>query len=128
MQNGKCAVARGLKDGIGFGSTEFHVLRPGPRVIADWVHRFLRRLSFRLEAKEHFRGAVGQQRVPDEFLTDSLIPVPPSLDIQRRIVARIEALLAEAKEARALAAAIRRDTDCLMDAALEEVVSELSIL
>ena len=28
MQNGKHAVARNLLGGIGFGSTEFHVLRP----------------------------------------------------------------------------------------------------
>jgi len=125
MQNGKCIVTRGLCDRIGFGSTEFHVLRPSSRLIADWVHRFLRRLAFRLEAKEHFRGAVGQQRVPEDFLASSLIPVPPSLDIQRRIVARIEALLAEVKEARALAAAIRRDTDRVMGAAVEEMFDNL---
>ena len=124
MQNGKCAVASKLQDGIGFGSTEFHVLRPGPRVTADWVHRFLRRLSFRLEAKGHFRGAVGQQRVPEEFLASSLIPVPPTLDIQRRIIARVEALLAELKEMRDLASAIRRDTGRIMNAALAETVSE----
>ncbi len=58
------------------------------------------------------------------------IPVPfprdmsRSLDVQRRIVAWIEALLAEVKEARALAAAIRRDTDCIMEAALAKAVSE----
>jgi type I restriction enzyme, S subunit len=121
MQNGKCVVARGLCDQIGFGSTEFHVLRPGPRLTADWVHRFLRRLAFRLEAKEHFRGAVGQQRVPEDFLASSLIPVPPNLDIQRRIVARIETLLTEVKEARVLATAIRHDTDRIMDATLAEV-------
>ncbi|MBI3798117.1 MAG: restriction endonuclease subunit S [Deltaproteobacteria bacterium] len=124
MQNGKCAVARGLRDPIGFGSTEFHVLRPGSHLTADWVHRFLRRLAFRLEAKEHFRGAVGQQRVPEDFLTSSVIPVPPNLDIQYRIVGRSETLLAEVKEARTLAASIRRDTDRIMEAALAETVSE----
>ena len=67
---------------------------------------------------------VGQQRVPEDFLASSLIPVPSNLDTQRRIVARIEALLAEMKEARALAAAIRRDTDQIMEAALTEAVSE----
>lgn len=75
MQNGKCAVARRLEGGIGFGSTEFHVLRPGQRVMSDWIHRFLRRLTFRKNARTHFRGAVGQPRVPDEFVTASLVPV-----------------------------------------------------
>ncbi|WP_228282438.1 restriction endonuclease subunit S [Rubrobacter tropicus] len=125
MQNGKSAVARGLLDGLGFGSTEFHVLRPGPRVTADWVHRFVRRWSFRQEAKEHFRGAVGQQRVPRGFLEEHLIPVPPTIEVQNRIVARIEALLVDAKEARALLETMRRDTDRVMDAVLEEVFARL---
>ena len=125
MQNGKSAVARGLLDGLGFGSTEFHVLRPGPRVTADWVHRFVRRWSFRQEAKEHFRGAVGQQRVPREFLEEHLIPVPPTIEVQNRIVARVEALLVDAKEARALLETMRHDTDRVMDAVLEEVFAKL---
>jgi hypothetical protein len=29
MENGKSAIARGLRNGIGFGSTEFHVVRAG---------------------------------------------------------------------------------------------------
>ena len=28
MENGKGAIARGLKNGIGAGSTEFHIMRP----------------------------------------------------------------------------------------------------
>lgn len=121
MENGKCAVAKNLIDGIGFGSTEFHVLRPKPCVISDWVHLYIRRISFRLEAKKHFRGAVGQQRVPDEFLSSFPIPVPPSLDIQHRIVARIEAMLAEVREARKLLEQMRRDVNQVMGAALAEV-------
>lgn len=41
LQNGKHAIARDLTDGVGFGSTEFHVLRPGPCVIAEWIHFYL---------------------------------------------------------------------------------------
>lgn len=36
MQNGKHAIARNLTDGIGFGSTEFHVLRAGAEIIPEW--------------------------------------------------------------------------------------------
>lgn len=68
MENGKTAIARNLIDNIGFGSTEFHVLRPECRVIPEWIHLFLRRESFRKECEKHFRGAVGQQRVPASFL------------------------------------------------------------
>lgn len=88
MQNGKAAIAAGLLDGIGFGSTEFHVLRPSSAVRAEWVHFFVRRPRFRDEAARHFTGTVGHQRVPDEFLSTSLIPVPPP-DEQQRIAARL---------------------------------------
>lgn len=54
------------------------------------------------------------------------VPIPlPSLDTQRCIMSRIESLLAEVKEARTLAAAIRRDTDRVMEAALEEVFGRI---
>ncbi|HSH81768.1 MAG TPA: hypothetical protein VLA19_24855 [Herpetosiphonaceae bacterium] len=38
MQNGKSAIARNLIDGIGFGSTEFHVLRPQNNILPEWIH------------------------------------------------------------------------------------------
>jgi type I restriction enzyme S subunit len=126
MQNGKCTVARNLIDGIGFGSTEFHVLRPGPGVTPDWIHRFLRRLSFRLEAKTHFRGAVGQQRVPDEFLKTSLIPVPPTIVTQQSIIARLEAMLEDAKVVRKIVNNTQRAIEGVIDAALDKAFSKLN--
>lgn len=125
MQNGKCAVARGLEGGIGFGSTEFHVLRPGQRVMSDWIHRFLRRLTFRKNARTHFRGAVGQQRVPDEFVTASLVPVPSDLNTQERVLARIDDLTAKLHRARVILADIRSDTGRVMGAALQEAIRDL---
>jgi type I restriction enzyme S subunit len=70
-------------------------------VIPEWVHLFVRQKSFRDEAVQHFRGAVGQQRVPKEFLETHPFPVPP-LDEQRRIVACIEVLFERITEARRL--------------------------
>jgi type I restriction enzyme S subunit len=97
MENGKSAIARNLKNGIGFGTTEFHVLRAGKLVIPEWLHLFVRRADFREAAKKNMHGAAGQQRVPVEFLKESEIPVPP-LDEQRRIVARIEELTRRVEE------------------------------
>src|SRR5580704_19726055 len=77
MQNGKSAIARGLLSGLGFGSTEFHVLRPSSAVTADWVHYLVRQRSFRTAAAMNFRGSAGQQRVPADFLETYLVPVPP---------------------------------------------------
>jgi type I restriction enzyme S subunit len=72
MENGKAAIARGLLGGIGFGSTEFHVLRPHASVVPEWIWLFVRQERFREDAKKSFRGGVGQQRVPQEFLKQYL--------------------------------------------------------
>jgi len=102
MQNGKHAIARGLTDGIGFGTTEFHVLRPGPDVIAEWIHYFVRQPALLLKATEHFTGAVGQQRLPPDYLANLDFPLPP-LDEQKHIVEVLNRQIAVAEKARAIA-------------------------
>lgn len=93
MQNGKSAIARGLNNGLGFGSTEFHVVRAKEdRIIPEWIWYFVRRLDFRIEGTYQFRGGVGQQRVPADFLAKAHIPLPP-LEEQYRIVGRINKFL-----------------------------------
>jgi type I restriction enzyme S subunit len=98
MENGKMAVARGLRNGVGCGSTEFHVLRPRPGVDAHYVYHFVSSASFRGEAAHHMTGAVGQKRVPVAFLERCEIPLP-GLDEQRRIVAEIEKQFSRLDEA-----------------------------
>ena len=88
MQNGKSAVAQGLSNGIGFGSTEFHVIRPGPKVLPEWLWYFVRQSSVREEAQRCFRGSAGQQRVPADFLKQLKVPVPDIAE-QRRVLLRI---------------------------------------
>ncbi|WP_397539811.1 restriction endonuclease subunit S [Rummeliibacillus pycnus] len=85
MENGKFAIAKGLINGIGFGSTEFHVLRTSKWLNENYVHYFLRASKFRYEAKAEMTGAVGQQRVPKEFLKNYVFPLPP-IEEQNEIV------------------------------------------
>ena len=85
MENGKCALATGLTNGLGFGSTEFHVLRAGPNLLPEFLRYFVRSKSFRIAAKQHMRGGAGQQRVPDDFVRKEPMPLPSLVD-QRRIV------------------------------------------
>ncbi len=89
MENGKMVVAHGLHNGVGLGSTEFHVLRPRAGVDSRYVYHFVSSAKFRNEAAHHMTGAVGQERVPVSFLEQSEIPLP-SLHEQHRIVAEIE--------------------------------------
>ncbi len=89
MQNGKHMIAKNLIDGIGFGTTEFHVLRPGKEILPEWIWYFVRRACFLHEATTYFSGAVGQQRVPENFLANSIIPCPP-LSVQKNLVAELD--------------------------------------
>jgi type I restriction enzyme S subunit len=98
MENGKMAVARDLHNGIGFGSTEFHVLRSREGVDPHYVYHFVASSRFRAEAAHYMTGAVGQKRVPISFLERAEIPLPPIED-QRRIVAEIEKQLSRLDEA-----------------------------
>ena len=90
MQNGKHAVAVGLEDDIGFGTTEFHVIRPGPDITPHWIHSLLRQPALLQKATEHFTGAVGQQRLPPDYLKSLEMPLPP-LTEQKRIAAILNA-------------------------------------
>jgi type I restriction enzyme S subunit len=98
MQNGKHAIAINLIDGIGFGTTEFHVLRPKDETLPEWIHFFTRQPYFLREATAYFTGAVGQQRVPESFLANYRIPLPP-LPEQKRISAKVQELMAEVERA-----------------------------
>lgn len=76
MENGKAAIATGLVNGIGYGTTEFHVLRATEKVSPEWIYHFLRRKSFRIQAEQRMKGSAGQKRVSSEFLEESSIVLP----------------------------------------------------
>jgi type I restriction enzyme S subunit len=122
MENGKIAVALGLRNGVGCGSTEFHVLRPRPGVDAHYVYHFVSSSRFRAEAAHQMTGAVGQKRVPAAFLEQCEIPLP-DLGEQRRIVAEIEKQFSRLDEAVAnlkrVKASLKRYKATVLKAAVE---------
>ena len=78
MENGKGAVACMLENGIGFGSTEFHVLRPKDgNVLSKWIYYLLSWSNFRKEAENNMTGSAGQKRVPKSFLENYNVMLPP---------------------------------------------------
>jgi type I restriction enzyme S subunit len=92
MENGKAAVVENLINGIGFGSTEFHVLRPANELLSpQFLFFYVIQKSFRQEAQAKMTGSAGQKRVPTTFIQNAEIPLPP-LPEQQRIVAKIEEL------------------------------------
>lgn len=94
MENGKIAIVPLLRNGLGFGSTEFHVLRPSNGMSGRYLYYYISSQTFRNEAEHNMTGAVGQRRVPTNFLIEHRLPIPPSEE-QQRIVAKIEELFSE---------------------------------
>ena len=102
FENGKAALIRGTRGGIAFGTTEFTVLRPIPKVsIPEYLFRVISAEPFRRLGEASMYGAGGQKRVPDDFARDFSIAWPPVAE-QRTIAAfldhetaRIDALIEE---------------------------------
>lgn len=89
FENGKRALTKGLKHNVGFGTTEFHVLRPKKAVIAEWIFYVISSSKFRKCGENNMTGTAGQKRIPKQFLENYQIPVPP-LPIQQKIVSILE--------------------------------------
>ena len=87
MENGKGAVAKGLMNGIGFGSTEFHVLRPIEGLSNSyWIYVITSFKTFRRDAKANMTGSAGQRRTPASFLESYEVSLPP-IELQNQFAA-----------------------------------------
>ncbi|SHL14764.1 type I restriction enzyme, S subunit [Roseovarius marisflavi] len=104
FENGKLGIANGLTNGVGFGSSEFFVLRPNDKLLAGYLYHFLNRQSFRDWAKGQMTGAVGHKRVPKELVESLEIPLPPPEE-QKLIVAVLDEAFEGLARARANAEA-----------------------
>ena len=78
MEYGKAAIVHGMKNGIGFGSTEFHVMRSRGEILPEYLYLLYLAEIIRNEAESHLTGSVGQQIVPADFIKHSVIPTPPA--------------------------------------------------
>ena len=85
FENGKKAIVKNLKNGIGFGSTEFHVLRcKDKKSIPEFIYYYISTHRFRQSAELNMTGSAGQKRVPTTFLNDNKLIVP-SIKEQQKI-------------------------------------------
>jgi type I restriction enzyme S subunit len=87
FENGKGAYATNLVNGIGFGSTEFHVLRATSDIDSIFLYYWTTSYEFRVRGTNNMQGSAGQKRVPTDFVRLYRIPLPPLPE--QRAIARI---------------------------------------
>lgn len=102
MENGKSAIIKKLVNDIGYGTTEFYVLRCNEKLFNRYLYHLVRSKVFRERAKAVMVGAVGQQRVPKSFLEEYKISIP-SFEEQIEIVRLLDDFLAKEERAKELA-------------------------
>lgn len=110
FENGKGGLLDALPTEIGFGTTEFIVLRAEERRIRPaFLAKLLSLRTFRALGADAMTGAAGQQRVPLGFVKNFEIALPP-LDEQDRILGTLQAATEE------------------QDAAIERIRSEIALI
>jgi len=94
FENGKMGIARNLVNGVGFGSSEYFVLRPMDSILSEYLYYFLRQEIVIENGRGIMTGAVGHRRVPADYLENLEIPLP-SVERQGEIVEELDIAFAE---------------------------------
>lgn len=90
FENGKSGLAKNLENGIGFGSSEFFVLRANPvRVLPEYIYYIINSNRFISEGTPQMTGTGGLRRLTKDFVLNYPVSLPP-LDEQRKIVNQTE--------------------------------------
>lgn len=89
FENGKAGIARNLKNGIGFGSTEYIVIRANFEIVyPEWIFYHINTSEFINGGKSFMTGTAGQQRIDISYVKQYRIPVPP-LEGQKKVLDQI---------------------------------------
>lgn len=101
FENGKAGIAHNLKNGIGFGSTEYIVIRADESVVyPEWIFYYINTREFIDGGKPFMTGTAGQQRIDINYVKQYQIPVP-SLEEQKILLDEIhreQALIKPSKQ------------------------------
>lgn len=87
-ENGKSGVMKGLMNGFGFGTTEFMVLRPSDKILADYLYYVIFSDKFRKMGEVEMRGTAGQKRVTSSFVMNYELSIP-NIKTQEKVVEEI---------------------------------------
>lgn len=120
MENGKSAVVGKLVNDIGYGTTEFFVLRCSDRLYNRFLYHLVRDKLFRDKAKAVMAGAVGQQRVPKRYLETYKLNLP-KFNEQREIVRILDGSFAKEQQTKEAAEVVLDQIDLMKKSILARV-------
>jgi type I restriction enzyme S subunit len=91
FENGKGAKVSNLINGIGFGSTEFHVLRAKKNISSQFIYYISNTKEFRDRGAMSMQGSAGHKRVTTDYIQVYKFLLPASYQEQQKIAAVLTA-------------------------------------
>ncbi|MCX4179832.1 restriction endonuclease subunit S [Enterobacter sp. HSTU-ASh6] len=93
FENSKAVIFKGLKGGVGVGTTELHVARPiSSELNLQYILLNIKSPHYLSMGESMMTGSAGQKRVPRSFFENYPIPFPPNTE-QARIVGTFSKLM-----------------------------------
>lgn len=124
FQNRKSAVMKKLTNGYGAGTTELYVVRNyANTVLPKYLLALFKTEAFIQGGVATYTGTAGQQRVKKDYIVNLLFPLPP-LNEQKRIVEKIDQLMALCDELEKNIEKSKKDSELLMQSVLQEAFKE----
>jgi len=130
FENGKGAICRDLENGIGFGTTELHVLRPRDWVDPRYIWYAIRSEKFRQKAIAAMRGVAGQKRIPSGFIGNYSVPNVEK-HLQERVCEKLDQETTKIDEAisrsRSLQSILRNRRESFLKEYFDEFIGDADI-
>lgn len=76
FENGNIAIVNGLLNGIGFGTTELHVLRCNNKCYNKFLFYYLQSDVFKSKGISEMYGVAGLKRIPTDFVLNYKLGIP----------------------------------------------------
>lgn len=111
FENGKSILVKGLKNGIGAGTTELIILRQ-LKILQKFTFYIISNNDFIRKGVSSYSGTVGQQRVSMDFVKNYPVSIPP-IEEQQEIVRILDDLLAKEQKIKDAAEAVLAQIELL---------------
>lgn len=120
FENSKSAIFLNLKNGFGAGTTELHIFRSiSHELISNFIYIILKNSHFLKDGEKNMSGVCGQKRIPSNFVTDYIIPIPPFIE-QKVIVSKVNSIFSICDHLKSQITKSQQDSKMLMQAVLKE--------